>query len=171
MSNSINTWGGTTSTAGDEPLFVVRRPWHQTIVFVVLGSGALVLGIGGLLVQILVSHEDTPVWGFFLGGGALFLLFGLALRAGRITVHDRYYVVKNGFGRGRRREVDDVHLLRYGSQSNGGPTFISLTGWNERRKKQFMVFTSYRGYQEFTAWLAQRRPEEWADCERAGLPD
>ncbi len=34
-----------------------------------------------------------------------------------------------------------------------------------------MIFTNYRGYQEFTAWLAERRPKEWAECERLGIPD
>ncbi|WP_146244317.1 hypothetical protein [Curtobacterium sp. MCBD17_032] len=86
-------------------------------------------------------------------------------------MYDRHYDVKSGFGKFRRREVDDIHTLSLGKQSNGSVTFISLTAWNEQRKKQFMVFTNYRGFSEFTAWLGERRPEQWAECERLGVAD
>jgi hypothetical protein len=32
-----------------------------------------------------------------------------------------------------------------------------------------MVFTNHRGYGELTVWIAERRPEECAECERVGL--
>ncbi len=59
-----------------------------------------------------------------------------------MNVYDRHYDVKSGFGKLRRREVDDIRTLRYATQSNGGgPRFVSLTAWNDRKKKQFMIFT------------------------------
>jgi hypothetical protein len=171
MSESINTWGGSATKAEVAPMIVVRRPRFPGVVFTVLGTFCLLIGVPGIIVQLVSTpSDDSPAYGIFLGLGAGSLLLGLALAAGRINVYDRHYDVKSGFGRFRRREVDDIHTLRYGVQSNGGPTFISLTAWNAQRKKQFMVFTNHRGYGEFTAWIAERRPEAWAECEHLGLP-
>jgi len=159
MSESINTWGGTTSNVAAEPQFVVRRPRYQSLMFEVLGGTVAVIGVIGGLSDLLTDAENgASSFGFFLlffvGGGALFFLLGAALGAGRINVYDQHLDVKSGFGKYRRRNIDDLHTLRYGSQSQGGgPTFISLTGWNDRRKKQFTVFTGYRGYRDFTTWL------------------
>jgi hypothetical protein len=172
MSDSINQWGGSATKAEVAPQIVVRRPLFPGVIFLALGVFGLVIGIPGIVFQLIAGTDDSPAFGILFGLGAVFLLFGLALAAGRINVYDRHYDVKSGFGKFRRREVDDIHTLRFGKQSNGGgPTFISLTAWNEQRKKQFMVFTNYRGYREFTAWLDKRRPEQWAECERLGLPD
>ncbi|ROR83632.1 hypothetical protein SAMN06295974_1703 [Plantibacter flavus] len=176
MSDSINTWGGTATREGAKPLFVVRRPRYQSLMFEILGGLVAVIGLFGGLGELVSDAEDgVSSFGFFLlffvGGGGLVFVFGLLLSAGRIQAYDRHLDVKSGFGRYRRREVGDIHTLRFGSQSQGGgPTFISLTAWDERRKKQFTVFTGYRGYGELSAWLEQRRPEQWADCERAGVP-
>jgi hypothetical protein len=173
MSDSINQWGGSATKAEVAPMIVVRRPLFPGVIFLVLGAAGLVIGIPGLIVQLVSSSDDgSPAFGILTGLGAVFLLFGLGLAAGRINVYDRHYDVKSGFGKFRRREVDDIHTLRLGKQSNGGgPTFISLTAWNEQRKKQFMVFTNYRGYREFAAWIDKRRPEQWAECERVGISD
>jgi hypothetical protein len=176
MSDSINTWGGTTPTVAAEPLFVVRRPRYQALIFQVLGAGIAAVGlIGGLSDLTSDPVNGASSFGFFLfffvGGGALFWLLGALLTAGRINVYDQHLDVKSGFGKYRRRNLADIHVLRYGTQSQGGgPTFVSLTAWDDRRKKQFTVFTNHRGYAEFAKWLEQRRPEQWADCERAGLP-
>lgn len=173
MSDSINTWGGTEAKADGEPLFVVQRPRFPQQILVVLGGAAVVFGLLGTVIeQLVVPGADSTAFVLIGLVGALFLLIGLALAAGRVTVFDRHYLVKSGFGKARRREVDDIHVLRYGTQSaGGGPTFISLTAWNDRKKKQFTVFTNFRGYDEFTAWLAERRPEQWTECERLGLPE
>ncbi len=173
MSEQTNTWGGTETTKGTGPLFVVRRPRFPGVIFTGLGAAAVVIGIPGIVIQQLVSPgANSTSLGFMAGLGALLLLFGLALGATRVDVYDRHYDVKSGFGKLRRREVDDIRTLRYATQSNGGgQRFVSLTAWNDRKKKQFMIFTNYRGYQEFTAWLAERRPKEWAECERLGIPD
>lgn len=172
MSDSINQWGGSATKAEVAPQIVVRRPLFPGVIFLALGVFGLVIGIPGVAYQLIAGSDGSPAFGILFGLGAVFLLFGLALAAGRINVYDRHYDVKSGFGKFRRREVADIHTLRFGKQSNGGgPTFISLTAWNEQRKKQFMVFTNYRGYREFTAWLDKRRPEQWAECERLGLPD
>ncbi|MCM3521502.1 hypothetical protein [Curtobacterium sp. P97] len=173
MSDSINTWGGTEAKADGEPLFVVQRPRFPQQILIVLGGAAVVFGLLGTVIeQLVVSGADSTAFVLIGLVGALFLLIGLALAAGRVTVFDRHYLVKSGFGKARRREVDDIHVLRYGTQSaGGGPTFISLTAWNDRKKKQFTVFTNFRGYDEFTAWLAERRPEQWTECERLGLPE
>jgi hypothetical protein len=118
MSESINTWGGSTTEAEVAPMIVVRRPRFP--VFTVLGTFCLLIGVPGISVQLVSTpSDDSPAYGIFLGLGAGFLLLGLALAAGRINVYDRHYDVKSGFGRFRRREVDDIHTLRYGAQSNG----------------------------------------------------
>lgn len=172
MSDSINAWGGTGTKEHEAPLFAVRRPRFPGAIFTVVGAAGVVIGVPGIVLQqMFAPGADSTAFGFLAGLGAAMWLLGQALAAGRIDVYDRHYDVKSGFGRLRRREVDDIHTLRYGSQSNGGPTFISLTAWNDRRKKQFMVFTIYRGYEEFTKWIAERRPEQWAECERLGIPD
>lgn len=173
MSDSINTWGGTEAKANGEPLFVVQRPRFPQQIFIVLGGVVAVFGLLATVIEQL-SVPDADSTAFVLTGlvGAVFLLIGRALAAGRVTVFDRYYLVKSGFGKARRREVDDIHVLRYSTQSaGGGPTFVGLNAWNDRKKQQFLVFTNFRGYDEFTAWLAERRPEQWAECERLGLPD
>ncbi|PYY35717.1 hypothetical protein DEJ25_15110 [Curtobacterium sp. MCPF17_011] len=171
MSDSINQWGGSATKAEVAPQIVVRRPLFPGVIFLALGLIGLVIGVPGLVFQLIAGSDDSPAFGIFIVLGAGSLLLGLALAAGRINVYDRHYDVKSGFGKFRRREVEDIHTLRLGKQSNGSVTFISLTAWNEQRKKQFMVFTNYRGYREFTAWLDKRRPEQWAECERLGLPD
>jgi len=171
MSDSINQWGGSATKAEVAPQIVVRRPLFPGVIFLALGVIGLVIGLPGLVFQLIAGSDGSPAFGIFIVLGAGSLLLGLALAAGRINVYDRHYDVKSGFGKFRRREVDDIHTLRLGKQSNGSVTFISLTAWNEQRKKQFMVFTNYRGYREFTAWLDKRRPEQWAECERLGLPD
>ena len=173
MSDSINQWGGNATKAEVAPMIVVRRPLFPGAILLVLGVASLGIGVPGLVFQLTSADGDgSPAYGISAGLGAAVLLLGLGLAAGRINVYDRHYDVKSGFGKFRRREVDDIHTLRFGKQSNGGgPTFISLTAWNEQRKKQFMVFTNYRGYRKFTAWLDKRRPEQWAECERLGLPD
>jgi hypothetical protein len=171
MSDSINKWGGSATKAEVAPMIVVRRPLFPGVIFLALGVLGLVIGIPGLVSQLIAGSDDSPAFGILLGLGAVFLPFGLALAAGRINVYDRHYDVKSGFGKSRRRDVDDIHMLRLGKQSNGSVTFISLTAWNEQRKKQFMVFTNYRGYREFTAWIDERRPEQWAECERLGISD
>ncbi len=177
VSDSINTWGGSaTKTTLAKPLFVVRRPVWQGRIWQVFGAAIAAVGIIGGLADVLSGKPDG--WaslGFFLfffgGFGGLVFLFGSSLTSSRINVFDDHLDVKVGFGKYRRRNLDDIATLRYGTQSQGGgPTFTSLTGWNERRKKQFMAFTGYRGYREFTDWLKERRPEQWADCERAGIP-
>ncbi|PZE36500.1 hypothetical protein [Curtobacterium sp. MCPF17_031] len=171
MSDSINQWGGSATKAEVAPQIVVRRPLFPGVIFLALGVIGLVIGVPGLVFQLIAGSDDSPAFGIFIVLGAGSLLLGLALAAGRINVYDRHYDVKSGFGKFRRREVEDIHTLRLGKQSNGSVTFISLTALNEQRKKQFMVFTNYRGYREFTAWLDERRPEQWAECERLGVPD
>ncbi|PZE61214.1 hypothetical protein DEJ24_05905 [Curtobacterium sp. MCPF17_001] len=171
MSDSINQWGGSATKAEVAPQIVVRRPLFPGVIFLALGVIGLVIGVPGLVFQLIAGSDDSPAFGIFIVLGAGSLLLGLALAAGRINVYDRHYDVKSGFGKFRRREVEDIHTLRLGKQSNGSVTFISLTAWNEQRKKQFMVFTNYRGYREFTAWLDKRRPEQWAECERLGVAD
>lgn len=173
MSEQINTWGGTDTVQEKGPLFVVRRPRFPGLVFTGLGGAAVVIGVPGIVIQQLVAPgSDSTSFGFLAVFGALLLLFGLVLGATRIDVYDRHYDVKSGFGKLRRREVDDIAKLRYGTQSNGGGVrFVSLTGWKANRKKQFSIFTNYRGYGEFTQWLAERCPKEWAECERLGIPD
>ncbi|PZE62691.1 hypothetical protein [Curtobacterium sp. MCBD17_021] len=171
MSDSINQWGGSATKAEVAPMIVVRRPLFPGVIFLALGVICLFIGVPGLIFQLIAGSDDSPAFGIFIVLGAGSLLLGLGLAAGRINVYDRHYDVKSGFGKFRRREVDDIHTLRLGKQSNGSVTFISLTAWNEQRKKQFMVFTNYRGYREFTTWLDKRRPEQWAECERLGLPD
>jgi hypothetical protein len=172
MSDSINHWGGSATKAEVAPQIVVRRPLFPGVIFLALGVFGLVIGIPGIVFQLIAGTDDSPAFGILFGLGAVFLLFGLGLAAGRINVYDRHYDVKSGFGKFRRRST----ACRSGAcgcrrPRGGGPTFISLTAWNEQRKKQFMVFTNYRGYREFTAWLDKRRPEQWAECERLGLPD
>jgi len=171
MSDSINQWGGSATKAEVAPMIVVRRPLFPGVIFLALGVFGLVIGIPGIVFQLIAGSDGSPAFGIFIVLGAGSLLLGLALAAGRINVYDRHYDVKSGFGKFRRREVEDIHTLRLGKQSNGSVTFISLTAWNEQRKKQFMVFTNYRGYREFTAWLDKRRPEQWAECERLGVSD
>ena len=173
MSEQTNTWGGTETTKGKGPLFVVRRPRFPGVIFIGLGAVTAIIGIPGFIVQQLAGPgADGTSFGIMAVLGTLLLLFGLALGATRVDVYDRHYDVKSGFGKLRRREVDDIRTLRYATQSNGGgQRFVSLTAWNDRKKKQFMIFTNYRGFQEFTAWLAERRPKEWAECERLGIPD
>ncbi|WIB12319.1 hypothetical protein [Curtobacterium sp. MCPF17_052] len=171
MSDSINQWGGSATKAEVAPQIVVRRPLFPGVIFLALGVIGLVIGVPGLVFQLIAGSDDSPAFGIFIVLGAGSLLLGLALAAGRINVYDRHYDVKSGFGKFHRREVEDIHTLRLGKQSNGSVTFISLTAWNEQRKKQFMVFTNYRGYREFTAWLDKRRPEQWAECERLGVAD
>lgn len=139
----------------------MRRPRFPGAVFTTLGAAAVVIGIPGLLVQQLMSPgADATSFAFFAGFGAMLLLFGLALAGDRVEVYDRHYEVKRGFGKRRRREVDDIHVLRYSTQSSGGgPTFVGLNAWDDRKNKQFLVFADYRGYGEFTAWRAERRLE------------
>jgi len=169
MSDSINQWGGSATKAEVAPMIVVRRPLFPGVIFLALGVIGLVIGLPGLVFQLIAGSDGSPAFGIFIVLGAGSLLLGRALAAGRINVYDRHFDVKSGFGKFRRREVEDIHTLRLGKQSNGSVTFISLTAWNEQRKKQFMVFTNYRGYREFTAWLDKRRPEQWAECERLGV--
>ena len=173
MSDSMNQWGGSATKAEVAPMIVVRRPLFPGVIFLALGVIGLVIGVPGIVFQLIAGSDDSPAFAILLVLGAASLVFGLGLAAGRINVYDRHYDVKSGFGKFRRREVDDIHTLRLGKQSNGGggPTFISLTARNEQRKKQFLVFTNYRGYREFTAWLDKRRPEQWAECERLGVAD
>lgn len=176
MSDSINAWGGTVTKVTAEPLFVVRRPLWQGRIWQGFGAAIVAVGlIGGLSDVISGKPDGWQSLGFFLfffgGFGALVVLFGSSLVSSRMNVFDDHLDVRVGFGKYRRRTVDDIATLRFGTQSQGGgPTFTSLTAWNDRRKKQFMVFTGYRGFQELTVWLAERRPEQWADCERAGIP-
>jgi hypothetical protein len=175
MSDSINTWGGTATKAAAVPLFVARRPRWQVLMWQVMGWAFIATGVIGGLSDVLSGKPNGWAnFGFFLfffgGGGLLCLLLAAALDGSRVHGYDQHLDVRVGLGKFRRVNADDIAVLRFGSQSNGGPTFYSLTGWNERRKKLFMVFTGYRGYQELTAWLAERRPEQWADCEAVGFP-
>ena len=136
-------WHG--DTGGPRPLFVVRRPRYQSLMFEIIGGIVVVIGLLGGLGGLMSEPDDGALsLGSFLlifvGGGGLFFVFGLMLSAGRIKAYDRHLDVKSGFGRYRRRELDDLHTLRFGAQSQGGgPTFISLTAWNDRRKKQFVT--------------------------------
>ncbi|MCS5507224.1 hypothetical protein [Curtobacterium flaccumfaciens] len=173
MTESTNTQGATGTNKSETPLFVVRRPRFPGIVFLILGGTCIVIGVPGFIVQMLATPSDSdPTFGVMAALGVAFLVIGLALAGDRVNVYDRHYEVKSGFGKLRRREVDDIHTLRYGSQSNGGgPTFISLTAWNDRKKKQFVVFTNYRGYGAFTEWIAARGPEQWAACQGLGVPE
>ncbi|MCJ1715400.1 hypothetical protein [Curtobacterium sp. VKM Ac-2922] len=173
MSNSINTWGGTATKEAAKPLFVVRRSWFNTTLYVIIGGAAVGIGIIGAVIQSTVAPDfGGSLFAMLIGGGMVFLPIGLVLNRSRITVWDERYDVRSGLGRTRHRNVADLHRLRYATQSSGaGMTFVSLTGWDERRKKQFRVFTTHSGFAEFTAWLAQHRPEQWAECEQLGLSE
>lgn len=172
MSGQINTWGGTATTKGAaKPLFIVRRSWFTTTLFVIVSLVLLGFGIIGAVVQSTVAPDFAGgLPGMCIGGGIVLLPFGLILGRSRITVYDELYDVRRGLGRTRRRDVTDIDRLRFASQSNGGPTFVSLTGWDANGGKQFTVFTSHRGFAQFTEWLARHRPEQWAECERLGIP-
>lgn len=172
MSEQIDTWGGTAMTKGAaKPLFVVRRSWATTTLFVIISLVLLAIGIVGAVVQSTVAPDFAGgLPGMCIGGGIVLLPFGLILGRSRITVYDERYDVRRALGRTRRRDVTAIDRLRFTTQSNGGPTFISLTGRDASGKKQFTVFTSHRGFAEFTEWLARHRPEQWAECERLGVP-
>ncbi|WP_186317550.1 hypothetical protein [Curtobacterium sp. 9128] len=172
MSDSINTWGGTVSKGAAKPLFVVRRSWLASTFLVMVGGGALVIGILGAVVQSSFAPDlGGGIPAMLIGGGIVLLPFGLVFGRSRIRVYDERYDVRRALGRTRRRDVNDVHRLRFATQSNGSVTFVMLTGWNAESKKQFTVLTSNRGYAEFEDWLARHRPEQWAECERLGIPD
>ncbi len=122
------------------------------VIFIGLGAVTAIIGIPGFIVQQLAGPgADGTSFGIMADARHAAPALRLALGATRVDVYDRHYDVKSGFGKPRRREVDDIRTLRYATQSNGGgQRFVSLTAWNDRKKKQFMIFTNYRGYQEFT---------------------
>jgi len=171
--SEINTWGGTITKGAAKPLFIVRRSWAGSTLILWLGLGAFVLGALGAVVQSSVSSDlGGPIPGMLIGAGIVGLPIGAILCGSRITVYDELYDVRRGWGRKRRRDVTAVETLRFEKQRSGnGMTFISVVGWDANRKQQFRVYTTNRGFDEFTAWLAQHRPEQWAKCEALGIPD
>ncbi|WIB01276.1 DUF5336 domain-containing protein [Curtobacterium sp. MCBA15_012] len=171
--SDINTWGGTVTKGAAKPQFIVRRSWAGSTLILWLGLGAFVLGFLGAIVQSSVAPDlGGPIPAMLLGAGIVALPIGAILCGSRITVYDERYDVRRGWGRKRRRDVTAVETLRFDKQRSGnGMTFISVVGWDENRKQQFRVYTTNRGFPEFTAWLAQHRPEQWAKCEAAGVPD
>lgn len=172
MSNSVNTWGGTATKGAAKAQFVVRRSWFRTTLPAIVGGGALVIGILGAVLQSTVAPDfGGGLFAMMIGGGIVLLPLGLILSRSRIRVFDQHYDVRRALGRTRRRDVNDVVRLRFGTQSNGTVTFVSLTGWDKQSKQQFRVYTSHRGYAEFTEWLARYRPDQWDECERLGVPN
>jgi hypothetical protein len=172
MSN-INTWGGTVTKGTAKPQFIVRRSWISSTLIMWLGLGAFGIGLLGAILQSSIAPDaDGTVFAMLIGASIPTLPVGLILNRSRITVYDERYDVRPGLGRKRRRDVKDLDKLRFGRQSSqNGTVYITLTGWNEQQKKQFRIHTTHRGYAEFTAWLAQHRPEQWAKCESLGIPD
>jgi hypothetical protein len=170
--SDINTWGGTVTKGAAKPQFVVRRSWLTSTLILWVGLGTFGVGFAGAILQPSIAPDlDDSVFALLIGVGVVALPLGLILNRSRVTVYDELYDVRPSLGRKRRRDVNDLHRLRFARQtSRNGTVSISLAGWNEEQKKQFRVYTTHRGYAEFTAWLARHRPEQWAECEALGVP-
>lgn len=177
MSEQIDTWGGSTPAKDTEPLFVTRRPRWQAAILLVPGWAIIAVAVVVALSDATSGDADALTSAVislvvFGAAGGLLLLFGALVNGSQVRGHGDRLEVRTGLGRFRQVAPKDLVRLRHGSQrTNGGVTFISLTGWDARRKKQFMVFTGYRGYAELADWLAANRPEQWAECVAVGVED
>ncbi len=70
MSDSINQWGGSATKAEVAPQIVVRRPLFPGVIFLALGVSGLVIGIPGIVFQLLRGRDGSPAYGILLGLGA-----------------------------------------------------------------------------------------------------
>lgn len=144
-----------------EPLFVVQRYPSQHLVARWIGIlfmvGAVILAASEVIEGDRLAYVGVTVWLTTLGGlGAIIFFYALSLGRARILVFDDHLVVRSG--RRRSRVVPASDIAELAALMSG-----RVRGKDERGRTLFETMSVYRGFPDFTAWLQQKAPRQWAE--------
>lgn len=152
---------GASDDAPAEPLFVVRRYPSQHLVARWIGIlfmvVAVVLAASEVIEGDRLAYIGVTVWLTTLGGlGATIFFSALSLGRARILVFDDHLVVRSG--RRRARVVPTADIAELAALMSG-----RLRGTDARGRRLFETMSVYQGFPDFTAWLQEKRPRQWAE--------
>jgi hypothetical protein len=153
-------YDGAADSAPAKPLFVVQRYPSQHLVARGIGIlfmvGAVVLAATEVIERDPLAYIGVTVWLTTLGGlGAIIFFYALSLGRARILVFDDHLVVRSGWHRARVVAASDIAELA--ALMSG-----RVRGKDTRNRTLFETMSVYRGFPEFTSWLQEKTPRQWA---------